>query len=142
MLVQLWPNGTSLSWPMNLPQAVKFLQHDLSFSSTTVEDMGYLADCVVHALKQNGVSPSKQLNRCNKFVKINGITYYCKMYVVLNVADDTPVLGRIDNIYIQDMICHFPTSSQEYATLRLKHILVVTAFSQLIMSFPVQLMIC
>jgi hypothetical protein len=31
------------------------------------------------------------------------------MYVVLNVVDDTPVLGRIDNIYIQDMICHFLT---------------------------------
>jgi hypothetical protein len=53
----------------------KFLQHDLSFSSTTVDDMGYLADCVVHALRQNGVSPSKQLNRCSKFVKINGIGY-------------------------------------------------------------------
>jgi hypothetical protein len=90
-----------------LAKGSKFLHHHLSFSSTTVEDTGYLQDCVVHALRKNGVSPSKQLNRCSKFVKINGITYYCKMYVVLNV-DDTPVLGRID-IYIQDMISHFLT---------------------------------
>jgi hypothetical protein len=87
----------------------KFLCHEISLSATISEDMSYLADCVIQALLLNGVSPMKRLYRCSKFADINGVTYYCKMYVVLGFNDDNPLLGRIDNIYIQEMKCHFLT---------------------------------
>jgi hypothetical protein len=86
-----------------------FLLHEISFSSTINEDMDYLADGVIQALESSGISRSEQLHRCTKFVKVNGISYYCKMYIVIGFCNDTPVLGRIDSIYLQQMKCYFLT---------------------------------
>jgi hypothetical protein len=45
---------------------------------------------------------SMPLHQC-KFVKIDGITYHQKMYVILNINDIGPVFGRIDSIFVQQM---------------------------------------
>jgi hypothetical protein len=91
-----------------------FLRHEISFSSTINEDMDYLADGVIQALEGSGISRLEQLHRCTKFVKINGISYYYKMYLVIGFCNDTPVLGRVDSIYLQQMKCYFLDQSLQY----------------------------
>lgn len=84
-----------------------FLAPDLSFSSVSQEDLNYLADYVIEELVKNGVIKTEPLHKCNKHVCINGVKYYNKMYVLLRVTNDVPLLGRIDGIYLQHMKCHF-----------------------------------
>jgi len=85
-----------------------FLEHTVSISSTVDVDMKYLSDCVVEALVQSNISRLETLHQC-KFVSVNGLTYRCRMYVVIDFDSniDTPVFGRIDNIFIQHMKVHF-----------------------------------
>lgn len=85
-----------------------FLEHNVSMSCTVNADMNYLSDSVVDALQQNNVSRSDPLHQC-KFVSVNGLTYRCRMYVITDFDSnsDTPVFGRIDNIFIQQMKVHF-----------------------------------
>jgi len=85
-----------------------FLEHTMSISSTVDVDMNYLSDCVVDALVQNNISRSEPLHRC-KFVSVNGLMYRCRMYAVIDFDgnSDTPLFGRIDNIFVQQMKVHF-----------------------------------
>ena len=85
-----------------------FLEHNVSISSTVDVDMNYLSACVVDALEQSNISRSEPLHQC-KFVSVNGLTYRCRMYAVVDFdsKSDTPVFGRIDNIFIQQMKVHF-----------------------------------
>ena len=85
-----------------------FLEHTVSISSTVDVDMNYLSDCVVDSLMQSNISRLEPLHQC-KFVSVNGLTYRCRMYAVIDFDSntDTPVFGRIDNIFIQQMKVHF-----------------------------------
>jgi len=85
-----------------------FLEHTVSISSTVNADMNYLSDSVVDALVESNISRLEPLHQC-KFVSVNGLTYHCRMYVVIyfDSNSDTPVFGRIDNIFIQQMKVHF-----------------------------------
>ena len=78
-----------------------FLQHDVCLSATN-----YLPDVAVCLLSNSNISFSQSLHRC-QFIKLNGISYHCRMYVVLNVVAETPLFGRIDAIYVQDMQPYF-----------------------------------
>ena len=84
----------------------EFLIQPFSMSSAVHIDLNYLSDEVVSVLVSAGLSSDKQVHQL-KFVKINGISYYCGMYVVLDVPCDTPLFGRIDIIYMQDTKCYF-----------------------------------
>jgi hypothetical protein len=39
-----------------------------------------------------------------RFAKVNGIAYYKNMYVVVSCEGDTLVFGRIQGIFVQDMM--------------------------------------
>ena len=85
-----------------------FLEHTVSISSTVDVDMNYLSDCVLDALVQSNISQLEPLHQC-KFVSVHGLTYRCRMYAVIDFDSnsDTPVFGRIDNIFIQQMKVYF-----------------------------------
>lgn len=83
-----------------------FLKEDLTISSTTVVDIQFLSDMVREGLESCGITASESLHQCH-FVKIDGIAYYQKMYVVVKMHEDMPIFGRIDAIFLQSMQPYF-----------------------------------
>jgi len=81
-----------------------FSEHEMSLSSAVIVDTNYLSESVVGLLISHKISVDQALHQLT-FVHVNGVTYRSSMYVVLTVADDSPVFGRIDAIYVQDMRC-------------------------------------
>jgi hypothetical protein len=82
-----------------------FSVQPLSMSSSTTVDMSFLSGEVFSAIVSSGIQRKRPLNHL-KFVKVNGTAYYCGMFVVLAVPYDVPLLGRINVIYVQDMVCY------------------------------------
>lgn len=83
-----------------------FLKEDMTISSTVVADLQFLSDEVRNVLECCGITDSEPLHQCH-FVKIDGISYYQKMYVVVKMHEDIPVFGRIDAIFLQSMQPYF-----------------------------------
>ena len=83
-----------------------FLVQPSSMSTAVNVDLNYLSDEVVSALVSAGLSTDREVHQF-KFAKLNGIAYYCGMYVVLDVPCDTPLFGRIEVIYTQGTKCYF-----------------------------------
>jgi len=81
-----------------------FSEHEMSLSSAVIVDTNYSSESVVGLLISHKISVDQALHQLT-FVHVNGVTYRSSMYVVLTVADDSPVFGRIDAIYVQDMRC-------------------------------------
>ena len=79
-----------------------FVDHDLTMSSAVDIDINYLSEDVVNLLLQSVISVAKPLHQC-QFVKMNGTLYYRNMYVALDVVDDTPIFGKINAIYVQNL---------------------------------------
>jgi len=77
-----------------------FAEHEMTLSSAVIVDTNYLSESVVGLLVSLKISVDQPLHQLT-FVHVNGVTYRSSMYVVLTVADDSPVFGRIDAIYVQ-----------------------------------------
>ena len=79
-----------------------FVDHDSTMSSAVDIDINYLSEDVVNLLLQSVISVAKPLHQC-QFVKMNGTLYHRNMYVALDVVDDTPIFGKINAIYVQNL---------------------------------------
>ena len=75
-----------------LATASSLFAHNLSLSRTIEEGVNFLADDVKAQLFCVGIVGTKPLHRFN-IVTFSGITYRCKMYMILRVTDDEPVFG-------------------------------------------------
>jgi hypothetical protein len=87
-----------------LAEGNNILQHPFSISTTVCVDMNFLAENVAEALLNASIVRSKPLRKC-KFAEINGISYYCNMFVVLDVVHDLPVFYQIKAVFVQEMKC-------------------------------------
>ena len=83
-----------------------YLEQDIVLSHTVVVHKEDLPAHICSLLVTAGIRVTDAFHQC-RFVVISGITYYRTMYVVVSCVNDDIVFGRIQGIYVQDLIPRF-----------------------------------
>jgi len=79
---------------------------DIQLSSAYLVQPATLAQYLMDLLIASGLVGHRPFHLC-RFVIMKNISYYKNMYVVVDVDNDLVIFGRINGIYVQDLIPHF-----------------------------------
>jgi hypothetical protein len=82
------------------------LKDEISLSKTVQVDFDSLSQSVCQLLVDSGITTGKALHIC-RFAKVNGTVYYKNMYIIVSCRDDLLTFGRIQDIFVQDVLPYF-----------------------------------